>query len=102
MNGRGHSSDGLFEDEGDPVLSTKISEPAPGKHTLGGDDEVVAVGFDDLEESIGPCWQAAVDQSLPVLIDETDVHRAGVKIDTAVEFMLAGVESHQVSSFVGK
>ncbi len=55
-----------------------------------------------LRNQTGPCWQAAVDQSLPVLIDDTDVHRAGVKIDTAVEFMLAGVESHQVSSFVEK
>jgi len=98
----GFHIEGMAEDEGEPVLSTKISEPVPGKHALDGDDEVISIGFDDLEEPIGPCWQVAVDQNLPVLIDDTDVHRSGVKIDTAVEFMLVGVESHQVSSFMRK
>ena len=96
----GFHIEGVTEDKGDPVLSTQVSEPVPGKHALDGDDEIVMVRLDDLEESIGPCWQVAVDQNLPVLIDDTDVHRSGVKIDTAVEFMLVGVESHQVSSFV--
>jgi hypothetical protein len=94
----GFHVEGVAEDESDPVLSTKISEPVPGKHALDGDDEVVTVRLDDFEESIGPCWQVPMYQNLPVLIDDTDIHRPGVKIDTAVEFMLVGVETHTVSS----
>jgi len=31
---------------------------------------------------------------------DADLHRAGMQVDTAVKWMLMGVESHEVSSFV--
>jgi hypothetical protein len=35
---------------------------------------------------------------LTVLVQNTDIHGAGVQVDAAGPFMLPGVESHEVSS----
>jgi hypothetical protein len=37
-------------------------------------------------------------QDLALLMQDTDVHAAGVQIDTAAQWVLGGVESHEVSS----
>ena len=34
------------------------------------------------------------------MAQDTDIHGAGMQVDTAVKWMLMGVESHEVSSFV--
>jgi hypothetical protein len=39
-----------------------------------------------------------VQQDLSVLIQDAEVHAAGVQVDPTVKLVLLGVESHQVSS----
>jgi hypothetical protein len=42
----------------------------------------------------------AVEQDFTIVAQDTDIHASGMQIDTAVKWMLMGVESHEVSSFV--
>ena len=41
-----------------------------------------------------------VHQDLAVLVEDADVHRPGVPVDAAVKWVLSGVKSHEVSSFL--
>jgi len=90
----------VSEDEGDPFFFAEISEPVPGEHAFDGDNDVFAVCFDSLEEGIGLSVDVLVEQDVPVLVEDTEIHGPGVKVDTAVEFMLLSVESHEASSLV--
>ena len=86
--------EGVAEDEGD-VLGAEVGEPVPAEDALGGDDQVVAEGFDGFEEELGLAGQVAVQQDVaaPVL-EDAEVHGAGVEVDAAVVSMLASVEAH--------
>jgi hypothetical protein len=43
----------------------------------------------------------AVQQEFPLVAQDTDRHRAGMQVDTTVKLMRLGVESPEVSSFLG-
>ena len=89
---------GMTEDEGDAfALGTEIGQPVPGEDALDGDDEVVAIGRDDLQKRFGVRGQVLVDQNLAVAVEDADVHRFRVQIDAAVVAMLVRVESHWFS-----
>ena len=91
---------GMTEDEGDIFFSTEVSEPVPGEHALDSDDDVVTERFDGFEERFGPGVHVSVEQDVSVLVEDTEVHGSGMQVDTAVEFMLLRVESHEASSLV--
>ena len=91
--------EGMAEHEGNPLLLTQVSEPVPGKHALGGDDEILAVRRDDLEERFWGGAEVPVDLNVSRLVEDTDVEGSGVEIDAAVEAVLLGVEVHEASSF---
>lgn len=86
----------MSEHEGDVVLGTEIGKPVPTEDALGGDDEVVSVGLDGLEEGIGPTRLAFVQKNGPFVIDETEVHGPCVEIDAAVVAVLSAIEAHEV------
>jgi hypothetical protein len=44
--------------------------------------------------------QVAVEQDLIVLVQDAEIHGADMEIDATVRFVLFGVESHGVSSFL--
>jgi len=92
--------EGVAEDEVDIFFIAEVSEPIPGEYTFDGNDDVFSVWFDSLEEGIGLSVDILVEQDVPVLIEDTEIHGSGVKVDTAVEFMLLRVESHEASSLV--
>jgi hypothetical protein len=84
----------MTEDKRDGLSMTEICEPVPGKHTLGTDDDVFSVWVDGIEEGIGVGRQVAVKDDLAMLVKDADVHGPGVEIDTAIEEVLFGIESH--------
>jgi hypothetical protein len=90
--------EGMTQHEGNPLLRTEISQPVPGEETFDTDDNILAIGGDGLEKRFRGCWHIAVDQSLPSLVQDTEVHGAGVQVDTTIKPMRLGVESHEVSS----
>jgi len=87
--------EGMAEDERDVLPGAEIGEPVPAEDALGGDDQVVAVGLDGLEEEIGIAAQVAVQELLAALVvEDAEVHRSSVQVDAAVVSMTAGVETH--------
>jgi hypothetical protein len=84
----------MTEDEGDVLPLAEVCEPVPTEHTLSTYNDVFSVSLDGREEGIWLCGQVAVEQDLASLVEDTDVHGPGVEIDTAVELMLFGIESH--------
>jgi hypothetical protein len=86
------------EDESDPFPRTQVSQPRPREETCDRDDKSVTRGGNDLKEGLGVSVVVVMDQALPVVVHDTDVHRPGMQIDATVRLMLFGVESHEVSS----
>jgi hypothetical protein len=52
--------EGMAQDEGNPLLGTEIGEPIPDEHAFDGDDDILPVGFNGLEEGLRGCLQVAV------------------------------------------
>ena len=51
-----------------------------------------------LRNGSGAGLHIAVQQDLAILVQDADVHAAGMQIDATVKLVLLGVESHEVSS----
>jgi hypothetical protein len=94
----GFQVEGMTEDKRDPMFSTEISKPVPGKHAFGRQDDLIAVGGDGLEQRLWGGGHGPVQQRFTSLVEDAQVHGAGVEIDTTVKRVLLGVESHEVSS----
>ncbi len=71
-----------------------------GEHAFYRRHDVSSVRCNDLEEEIGPGGHVSVDQDLPALVKDTEVHGPGMEIDSAVESVLLGVEPHRLPPFV--
>src|SRR4030095_11218101 len=91
----------MSQDKGNIFLRAEVGEPISGEDTFHGHDEAVPVGSDGFEKGFWRRFHIAVHKHLPVLVEDTDVHAAGVQIDPAVKLMLGVVKSHEVSSFIG-
>jgi hypothetical protein len=90
----GFHIEGVPEDEADPFGGAEIGEPVPGEHALDGNDEVFAVRGDRVEERLRGRPEVAVQQDLARLVEDAQIHRAGVEIDAAVVLVLLGVKAH--------
>jgi hypothetical protein len=96
----GFHVEGMAEDEGNPLLGAKIGRPVPREEAFDADDEIFPVGRHGLEKWFGSCLHIPVQHNLTVLIQDAEVHTAGVQVDATVKGVLVGVESHEVSSSV--
>ena len=94
----GFHIEGMAEDKGNAFLGTEVGEPVPGEDTFDGDDQIVPIGRNGLEKRFWAGFHVPVQQDLAVLVQDTDVHGAGMQVDAAVKLVLFGVESHEVSS----
>ena len=86
--------EGMTEDKRDPMVSTEVSKPVPGKHAFGRQNDLIAVGGDGLEQRLWGGCHVTVQQRFTSLVEDAQVHGAGVEIDTTVKRVLLGVESH--------
>lgn len=83
------------QDELDALVDAEVSDPVPAEETLDGNDQVLAVGFEDPEELVAVAGELLVHQSLAGSVKNADVEAAGVEVDAAVVTMLLGVQSHR-------
>jgi len=83
----------------DFVLGAQIGEPIPDEHALDGDDDILPVGFDGPEKGLRRGFVVLMKHGVALLIQDAKVHGSGVQIDSAIKFVLIGVESHMASSF---
>jgi len=51
---------GVAQDKRQPFLCTQVSEPVPRKDTFDGDANIVSLGRDGLEQSVGTGWHMPV------------------------------------------
>jgi len=86
--------EGVAEDEGDPLGAAQVGEPVPGEHALDGNHEIFPVRRDSLEERLRGRPEVAVQQDLARLVEDADVHGAGMEIDAAGVLVLLRVEPH--------
>ena len=75
--------EGVGQDEGDAGLLAGVGQPIPAEHAFGADGQVVAVGFNQLEEEAEVVvLDVGVDQLFAALVHEADVHLAGMKVNS--------------------
>ena len=86
----------VAQHKGDAFGGADVGEPVPREHALGRHDQIVPVRCDDLEERLRCRFHVAVHKHLAGRVENTDVHRLHVEIDSAIVAMLTVVESHSV------
>ncbi len=91
--------EGMTQDERNLFFGAEISEPVPDEHALHGHDNVFSIGFDGLEECLWRGFPVPMQGCFTFLIQDTNVHGSGMKVDSAIILVLFGVESHWASSF---
>jgi hypothetical protein len=96
----GFHIEGTTQDEGDVLVRTGVGEPVPGENTLDGHDQAMPIRGHGFEEGFRRGFHLAVQQEFPVAAQNTDIHASGIQVDAAVKWVLIGVESHEVSSFL--
>ena len=90
--------EGMPQDKGDTLPATEVSYAVPGEHALDSYDNVFPEGLYSIEKDLGAGINVPVQSDLPGFIQDTEIHFSGMKIDSAIKFVLFGVESHTASS----
>ena len=90
----GLQRESMAEHKRNPVLGTQIGKPVPGKHAFGGQDDLIVVGRNGLEQRLWGGGHVAVHECFTGLVEDAHIHGAGVEIDPAVKRVLSGGESH--------
>src|SRR5262249_10741258 len=75
----------------------QIGEPIPSKDAFHGNRHVFSVGGYRFKEQLRGTRHVSVQHDLALRIQDTDVHRSGVQIDSAVVSVLLSVKSHMRS-----
>ena len=81
-----------------PSWVHRAASQVPGEDAFDGDDEIIAIGCNGLEERVWVGLQMAVQDDLPLLVQDADVHGPSVQVDATVKLVRRGVESPEVSS----
>jgi hypothetical protein len=86
----------MAEDEGDFALGAEIGDPIPGEDALHGDDQIGSVEWSDrLLEHFDSSIHVAVKHDVPQRVQHAEIHLLCMQVDSAVELVLRGVESHK-------
>ena len=81
--------------EGYFLFFAGVAEPVPVKGRLASDDHVGAVGLELFEQFFRLAGlEVAVQQFFAALVDNTSIHFIGVKVDSAVEWVLSLIKIH--------
>jgi len=91
---------GVTEDKGDTMLFTEIGDPVPGEHAFHRDHNILPEGFYDLEEDFAIGFDVSVQSDLPCFIEDAEIHFFGMKVDSAIKFVLFSVKSHGLPPFL--
>lgn len=85
---------GMAQDKRDILFIAEVGYPVPGEDTLHGDDNILSERIDSLQKDVGSRLDVPVQDNLSLLIENAEIHRPGVKVDSAVKFVLISVKSH--------
>jgi hypothetical protein len=85
---------GMPQDEGYSFTRAQICEPVPSEYAFDRDNDVIAKWCDYADKPLRVRRHVPVYDDRPGLVQDADVHRPGMQIDTAVVSVTLGVESH--------
>jgi hypothetical protein len=88
----------VAQDEGNTFPGAAVGEPVPGEDAFDADDEILPVGGNGLQKCFGCRLHIPGLKDLTILVQDAEIHAAGVEIDATLKLVLLGVESHEVSS----
>src|SRR5215510_8125841 len=86
--------EGMPKDERDTFVGTEVGEPVPGEHTLDRHDKPLSIRVNGVQKGLRSGFHIAMYQDLAVLVEDAEVHRTGMEVDTAVKWVRRGVKSH--------
>jgi hypothetical protein len=86
--------EGMAEDKRDAFIGTQVSELVPGEHALDRHDETLPIRGNGFQEGIRVGFHIAMHQNLAALVENADVHAAGMQVDAAVKWVLSSIKSH--------
>jgi hypothetical protein len=89
----GLHGEGMPEDTRDPVCSTEVRTPVPGEQAFGRQDDLSAGGRDGLAQRLWGGGHVPVQPRCTGLVEDAQVHGAGVESDTTVQRVRLGVAS---------
>jgi hypothetical protein len=90
---------GMPKNKGNVLFYTEISYPVPGEHALYSNHDVLSEGSDDAEKGLLIRFDILVNPYFACGVEDADKHFFGMKVDSAIVFVLFGVKSHWASSF---
>ena len=90
--------EGMTEDERDTFVGTEVGEPVPGAHTLDRHDNPLSIRGNGLQKGLRSGFHIAMHHDLAIVVQDADIHSAGMQVDAAVKWVLLVVEAHEVSS----
>ena len=84
----------MSQREIDSTLRTEICNPVPGEDAFNADYNVLSESVCHKLQIISGTFHVFVEYSFTDVVDDTDVHRSCVKVDTNVKLMLVLIESN--------
>jgi hypothetical protein len=76
----------------------RSASQVPGEEAFHADDEILPVGGNGLQKWFRCRFHMPVKEDLAGLVQDAEVHGAGVQVDPAVTLVWLGVEAPEVSS----
>jgi len=92
--------EGMPKHKRNAVAGAQVGEPVPGKEACDTDDQVFPGGRNGFEKRCGASRHVPVHQELTILVQDAEVHGAGMQVDAAVKWVLLRIESHEVASLL--
>jgi hypothetical protein len=83
-----------------PSCAHRSASQVPGDDAFDGHDHLFPIGRDGLEKWLRTGFHVPVQQDVPLLVHDTDIHAAGVEVDATIRLMLLSVKSPEVSSLL--
>ena len=86
--------EGMAENKGNALFFTQVGYPVPGKHAFDADNQVLPVRLDCVQQGMGCCLDVFVQDDLTIVVEDTQIQAASMKINSAIKVVLFGVEFH--------
>jgi hypothetical protein len=79
-----------------PSSAQRSASQVPGEEAFNRHHQPVAVGGNGLEKGGWSGFHVAVQQDIPLLVHNTDIHAAGMQVDPAVKLVRLGGEAPEI------
>jgi hypothetical protein len=86
----------MAEDEREPFVGPEVGKPVPGEQACDRHDKLVTIRRTSRAEGLRASFHVPVQQDFARLVQDTDVHAAGMQVDAAVKLVLCVVEAPEI------